>query len=555
MAYWDLAVDLSAPRVLAAVAADGRAELLDLDAAAAEEPTGAAAGEEAGQGGGDVLASLLRSAATAGARGREHGAPQRAVIVHAAGWGDGELAPLREAAVAAGLPAPVFVARAVASGLYFRQRVALPQGTGLAVYDADADVARASVLRHTEQGLGVAAESADRGFAATADPEQAGAQAARDLAAVVDRAQVRIGELAGVYLVSAAALVPDLARRIRTALGFTVFVADRADSTAVLGALAVWGDTELRFGPGPAPVPTFSPALPLFADQPFPLPQPRSEPADIGHPPTVLAKPAADTVVLTPVPPQEPAAPPEAVAEGVAEAAPPPPSGWPTWAPPTSPGYDPANPYRPDPYAPEAYAPDPYAAEPYAPSGRRNRGPWPIVAAVALVAVCAGVPAYLLLSGHSSSGSNRKPSQAGSRPALAPPAPVPTESDPGTPVSDSPLPSDTTATPTETTTATPTPSTATDPASVVLAYFAAINAHDYPTAWRLGGKNLDASYPVFVAGFKTTANDVADAQDTGPATADVQLTATQTDGSQHSYAGPFTVVDGVITHTDFKALD
>jgi hypothetical protein len=45
------------------------------------------------------------------------------------------------------------------------------------------------------------------------------------------------------------------------------------------------------------------------------------------------------------------------------------------------------------------------------------------------------------------------------------------------------------------------------PRSVVLAYFAAINAHDWPKVWRLGGDRLSPSYSSMVAGYAKTIRD------------------------------------------------
>jgi hypothetical protein len=87
----------------------------------------------------------------------------------------------------------------------------------------------------------------------------------------------------------------------------------------------------------------------------------------------------------------------------------------------------------------------------------------------------------------------------------------------------------------------------TDPAQVVTQYFDDINAQDYAAAWQLGGKNFGQSYSKFVAGFNGTKSDAATAQDTGPTTASVQLTATQTNGDQQTFSGTFTVVNGEIT--------
>ncbi|MEW2518884.1 hypothetical protein [Actinacidiphila alni] len=99
---------------------------------------------------------------------------------------------------------------------------------------------------------------------------------------------------------------------------------------------------------------------------------------------------------------------------------------------------------------------------------------------------------------------------------------------------------------TETGTATP----ADDPRAVVAAYFDAINNRDWPTAWRLGGQNLDSDYDTFVRGYATTEHDTVSVVSVEPATGGqvVRLTldATQTDGTTQSYDAAYTVSDGVI---------
>ena len=90
----------------------------------------------------------------------------------------------------------------------------------------------------------------------------------------------------------------------------------------------------------------------------------------------------------------------------------------------------------------------------------------------------------------------------------------------------------------------------TDPAQVVEAFYAAINSGDFTTAWNLGGDNLSSNYNTFVAGYNNTEQDEVSAQDTGPTTASIELTATQTDGSTQQYSGTYTVVNGVITSAD-----
>ncbi|MFD4507994.1 hypothetical protein [Streptomyces sp. NPDC058457] len=101
--------------------------------------------------------------------------------------------------------------------------------------------------------------------------------------------------------------------------------------------------------------------------------------------------------------------------------------------------------------------------------------------------------------------------------------------------------------PSETAADTPSASASSGPGGVVTAYFAAISARDYQTAWALGGKNLDSSYDSFVSGYSTTEQDtIAIVSVTGTK---VRLTieALQTDGTTHSYDATYTVQDGVIT--------
>ncbi|QTE01526.1 hypothetical protein [Streptomyces cyanogenus] len=85
------------------------------------------------------------------------------------------------------------------------------------------------------------------------------------------------------------------------------------------------------------------------------------------------------------------------------------------------------------------------------------------------------------------------------------------------------------------------------PAGTVTRFFDAINQRDFATAWDLGGKNLDASYTSFVSGFATTERDDVTIASVQGDTVWVQLLARQTDGTQKSYSGRYTVADGVIT--------
>lgn len=86
-----------------------------------------------------------------------------------------------------------------------------------------------------------------------------------------------------------------------------------------------------------------------------------------------------------------------------------------------------------------------------------------------------------------------------------------------------------------------------DPATVVRNYYAAVNSHDYRTAWELGGENLgDRSYDSFVAGYSTTVSSEPTAISEDGDEVDVTLTALWTDGSTHVFKGSYTVTDGMI---------
>lgn len=89
-----------------------------------------------------------------------------------------------------------------------------------------------------------------------------------------------------------------------------------------------------------------------------------------------------------------------------------------------------------------------------------------------------------------------------------------------------------------------------DPATVVQAYFGAINDHDYQTAWDLGGKNTGSSYPEFVQGFSATANDTVTILSLDGNDATARLVAEQDDGTAKTFQGTYTVTSGVITHFD-----
>jgi hypothetical protein len=88
------------------------------------------------------------------------------------------------------------------------------------------------------------------------------------------------------------------------------------------------------------------------------------------------------------------------------------------------------------------------------------------------------------------------------------------------------------------------------PASVVQAYYAAINNHDCNTAWRLGGDNISAangqSYQQFCQGFSNTSHDDLTVNSVSGNTVNVNIVAHQTDGSSQNFTGSYVVSNGVI---------
>lgn len=86
-----------------------------------------------------------------------------------------------------------------------------------------------------------------------------------------------------------------------------------------------------------------------------------------------------------------------------------------------------------------------------------------------------------------------------------------------------------------------------DPTEVVEAYFRAINNGEYVAAWALGGKNITGRpYDYFVRTFSDTARDDVTVRSVVGNTVEVELDATQTDGTHRFFAGTYTVRDGAI---------
>jgi hypothetical protein len=87
------------------------------------------------------------------------------------------------------------------------------------------------------------------------------------------------------------------------------------------------------------------------------------------------------------------------------------------------------------------------------------------------------------------------------------------------------------------------------PGHVVLAYYSAINHHEYRRAWRLGGRNLGQAYAKFSAGFSGTDHDTVRILSVSGDLVNIRLTATQTDGNLKIFQGTYTVRRGHIVRS------
>ncbi|MGF1429862.1 hypothetical protein [Kitasatospora sp. LaBMicrA B282] len=567
MAQWELAVDATALRPCAATAEDGRLAPLELESelepapGLEPAPTSETTQPEPDRAVADVARALRAAAARAAAEGRT---VTRLVLVHPAAWVEPDQARAAREARAAGLPDPVFVTAATALARYFRARLALPDGSCLAVYDARTHAVEAAVLVHAPAGLQLLGRLTFPGMAAedtgALRRDHARRRVADETAALLDEAALGTGRLAAVYLTGRAAQLPGAAGLVRAELGVTVFVCDRPEQAAALGALLPPDDAGFRLGPPGAGGPVgASPDLTLqladslarFATEA--LAGAAESGSGGGHPPAIPARP----------PTSHPAADLEAAAPAAAEATRAGAVGGPPPAVPEQPGTQ-AQPGVTSQTASSVAAPDP------APGRRRV-----IWLSVGIAAVVVGGACFLLLGGHSTRTPTPKAPPSSGAPVNATATPPLTPS--ATPSATDTATETTSASPTDSTAPSPsallTPSTTpspsaspsasaspsdsaspgASPSSVVLAYYDAINKQDFATAWQLGGRNLDSSYSSFVQGYSTTARDDATAQDTGATQCSVALTATHTDGSVQHFTGVYTVVDGAITAAQLQA--
>ncbi|MGW5609476.1 hypothetical protein ACWEWI_25930 [Streptomyces sp. NPDC003753] len=94
----------------------------------------------------------------------------------------------------------------------------------------------------------------------------------------------------------------------------------------------------------------------------------------------------------------------------------------------------------------------------------------------------------------------------------------------------------------------------TNASAVVSQYYQDITDHDYAAAWALGGSNIaGTTYDRWVAGFGTTQSiTLGTISEFGDLRVHAVLYATQTDGTLKTYAGDYTVSDGVLVGASIR---
>ncbi|MET8957412.1 hypothetical protein [Streptomyces sp. NPDC004533] len=94
----------------------------------------------------------------------------------------------------------------------------------------------------------------------------------------------------------------------------------------------------------------------------------------------------------------------------------------------------------------------------------------------------------------------------------------------------------------------------TNASAVVSQYYQDITDHNYAAAWALGGSNIaGTTYDRWVAGFATTQSiTLGTISEFGASRVHAVLYATQTDGTLKTYAGNYTVADGVLVGASIR---
>jgi hypothetical protein len=85
------------------------------------------------------------------------------------------------------------------------------------------------------------------------------------------------------------------------------------------------------------------------------------------------------------------------------------------------------------------------------------------------------------------------------------------------------------------------------PRLVFEAFIAAINQHNWPRVWSLGGKNLGPSYRQMVAGFSNTSHDVVTSLSVSGDTVSASIIAYETTGAAQIYDLTYVITGGVVT--------
>ena len=194
----------------------------------------------------------------------------------------------------------------------------------------------------------------------------------------------------------------------------------------------------------------------------------------------------------------------------------------------------------------EGGSPEPPQPPTGPPEHRHGSLPLMMIVGAVLLAVLIGVGGCFGITQLTSSDSEKP---AGTAPTTGSPSPTTNETFAPQPTERSPSLS-----PTQPTSPTaPSPSAKDSPGDTVEAYFAAINAGDYNRAWDLGGKNLTrGSYSSFVQSFEGTAYDSVTVLSIVGDEVEIELDATQTDGTHRYFAGTYTVRRGVIVAANIE---
>ncbi|MET9039041.1 hypothetical protein [Streptomyces mirabilis] len=94
----------------------------------------------------------------------------------------------------------------------------------------------------------------------------------------------------------------------------------------------------------------------------------------------------------------------------------------------------------------------------------------------------------------------------------------------------------------------------TNASAAVSQYYQDITDHNYAAAWALGGSNIaGTTYDRWVAGFGTTQNiTLGTISEFGASRVRAILYATQTDGTLKTYAGDYTVANGILAGASIR---